>query len=600
MPSGFSGGARQSAPIGPSVGPNLAPGIDPRRFDRFDRFGRYPEPDFGLPPPQAPQEHTHSSFGQNRRFQPLPPPVEPPIDIPLPDRSLQSQQRISTAAELIRSAQGRLPGTDSTLVTLTKMYKDADRYSASTNESFLDKFNTFMDLTQRAGVTPDRLGAAFPIMLKSRALDYYRQTCTHISDIQRLADDFERHFENDEYRDQKTAEWNSITLASELQKASNAGRPRTDVFNDMVTHLRQIQHAIPLELRTEDSLRRRILAAFKGTPGYRSIAAMGIQSTHRLVNAIVTHIADDPKATNESFYTDRNFNYSDRGKAHKLSRVPMRGNGKGPFRRPRRSDQRRPKDCWICGKSGCWSTKHAKPERDAFFEKLTNQKQPQRVIAFLMDQGPPDDSSETTLVEQIDEEIAEYYFLAAEDSADDSNDDDDSAQAQVFYTATAGSIPAEFAQEWLQILADSTTRHAITRSVDEDPHTTAIIRPIDTGPDVTTAAYISAAVPHHWDEHVFRGILIDTGAHGPSTVGLPQAKAYIRENGGSIDIIHGDVKAIFGISTTTSVGSLVVDIPIGTTTFYVVNTKPPTPFLLTIDDIDQAGIYYNNITDTLH
>ena len=63
------------------------------------------------------------------------------------------------------------------------MYLSKDKYDRSLDESFLDKFSIFMNLTQQAGVTPERLRAAFSVMLKKRALNYYRQTCQKEDDI---------------------------------------------------------------------------------------------------------------------------------------------------------------------------------------------------------------------------------------------------------------------------------------------------------------------------------------------------------------------------------------------------------------------------------
>ncbi|KAF1990555.1 hypothetical protein K402DRAFT_303635, partial [Aulographum hederae CBS 113979] len=106
---------------------------------------------------------------------------------------------------------------------------------------------------------------------------------------------------------------------------------------------------------------------------------------------------------------------------------------------------------------------------------------------------------------------------------------------------------------------------------------------------------------HRWGNQAFRGILLDTGAEGSSTVGFPQAEAFIREYGGNIDASRaGEVRVLFGIGSTTSIGSLVVQMPIGEATFHVVDTKPPTPFLLTIDGMDTTGVYLNNITNEIY
>ena len=57
------------------------------------------------------------------------------------------------------------------------------------------------------------------------------------------------------------------------------------------------------------------------------------------------------------------------------------------------------------------------------------------------------------------------------------------------------------------------------------------------------------------------------------------------------------MKVQFGISSTSSVGSIVVETPIGQVEFHIMHAK--TPFLLSLADMDKLGVYFNNLTNSL-
>ena len=94
--------------------------------------------------------------------------------------------------------------------------------------------------------------------------------------------------------------------------------------------------------------------------------------------------------------------------------------------------------------------------------------------------------------------------------------------------------------------------------------------------------------------------MIDTGASKSSTAGWGQYlvyKSYVDESA-SIDLsTAGTVKVQFGISSTSSVGSITVSTPVGTMEFYVV--KADIPFLLCLADLDSLRSYYNNLKDVV-
>jgi hypothetical protein len=542
---------------------------------------------------KLPHAHEYREKGTHLRSQTTPAPsapenmlwvpkLAPYIPIPtIPPNSAapQTETRLPTAAEMVIAAQSKRNAPDTTIITLTKMYVPKDKYSGSPDESFLDKFSTFMDLTQRAGVTHERLSTAFPVMLKERALDYYRQTCQKLDDILTLVAHFEAHFENMDHRLQKLDEWHSITLSGELQKSENAGSLKSDIFNAMINRLRQIQHSLPHEMRTESILHQKILSAIRDLPEYTSIASIGHTEVNRLVNAITVILGRSTTTkTQEAYFVDRKMHHSDHKNAYSHNH-----NNYGSPRYPYRH-----KTCYICKKEGCWSTKHTKTERETFLRRMAARKERQDAVAYMMAQDLSDELA-GSLSDEIDKEMAEYYFEFSENEEEDNH----TLKIEHFFTTTSGPILPKTAKQYLQELANDSVKHIITGYTDDISASM-----LDTYR--TSAIFLSENERHRWNNHTFQGILLDTGAQGASTAGFAQAEAYIKEYGGQINKSRaGEVHVQFGIGTAISIGTLDVQMPIGEATFHIINTSPPTPFLMTIDGMDTARVYLNNLDNEI-
>ena len=80
----------------------------------------------------------------------------------------------------------------------------------------------------------------------------------------------------------------------------------------------------------------------------------------------------------------------------------------------------------------------------------------------------------------------------------------------------------------------------------------------------------------------FYGVMIDTGASKRSTAGWGQYLAYQKVQHTPIDTTTaGAINVQFGIGSTSSVGSITVDTPVGAIEFHLV--KADTPFLLCLE-----------------
>jgi hypothetical protein len=101
-----------------------------------------------------------------------------------------------------------------------------------------------------------------------------------------------------------------------------------------------------------------------------------------------------------------------------------------------------------------------------------------------------------------------------------------------------------------------------------------------------------------YSEYQFQGIIIDTGASGLSTVGLPQLKALQKLMPDIILDTSGIQQTVrFGIGQDQSLGTVNVPTPIGTITFHVVPAD--TPFLMCIQDMDNMGVKIDNLQNLL-
>lgn len=102
-----------------------------------------------------------------------------------------------------------------------------------------------------------------------------------------------------------------------------------------------------------------------------------------------------------------------------------------------------------------------------------------------------------------------------------------------------------------------------------------------------------------YSEHVFQGIMPDTGAAGISTAGRPQFVA-LQKLDRSIQLntsTAGAHKVRFGIGSRESEGTVTVNTPIGTINFQVMPSS--TPFLLCLRDMDELGVTIDNLRNVL-
>ena len=137
------------------------------------------------------------------------------------------------------------------------------------------------------------------------------------------------------------------------------------------------------------------------------------------------------------------------------------------------------------------------------------------------------------------------------------------------------------------VLADQSFIHTITGKHELNHNTDLDLDPFAYAADAT-----------RYNDKEFYGIMIDTGASNKSTAGYGQYQAYKRLYNTDLDTMKvGAVNVQFGISSSSSVGSIKVQTLIGPVEFHVINAD--TPFLLCLADMDALQAYYNNIENVV-
>jgi hypothetical protein len=103
---------------------------------------------------------------------------------------------------------------------------------------------------------------------------------------------------------------------------------------------------------------------------------------------------------------------------------------------------------------------------------------------------------------------------------------------------------------------------------------------------------------NRYSNHVFQGIMPDTGAAGISTAGIHQVQALQHITNAVIDTsTAGQHNVRFGAGNATSIGTVTVETPIGSIDFQVLPTS--TPFLLSLQDMDAKGVQFDNVNNVL-
>jgi hypothetical protein len=469
------------------------------------------------------------------------------------------------------------------IANLTKMYTDEDRYSGQSNDSFDYKIEIFLDNCKRAGLPHDAIGLAFPIMLAGLAKDYYYRTCRKYKDIDRICDAIRKRFETDEQGRSNLFDWDTIKLDDIVEK--NPDKSTTQCLDILIRDMSALQRNLPSDYHSDRILRDKLLNACRDNEACRFACYKASSTLMGVINDLQSSIKtfEKPKRpgtyttdTNpipdpfsggtddtdelDTYYTDRKYQGPPRRPPNFRPRYQRPPPHQGRPRPPR--DQA--KKCFVCHKYGCWSTNHSPAERQEAAAKIKqrfDKKYDQYIAEF--DAGPDDDDDDL-------EGVFEALIM------DDMKDQPDKTPDSATYFMACGEVSPDQAREIVDTLANQITEYALTQPNITDP-----------------TIYIT----DRYSDAQFAGVMVDTGAARISTAGKRQYHAYIKTFGPTQLDTSETASVRFGVGDAHSIGSIRVDMPIGTAKFHVVDAD--TPFLLCLQDMDKMGVYYNNISDRI-
>jgi hypothetical protein len=543
-----------------------------------------PTPTTGLTPTPQLRESSQTRENLQTNWPPIPQHQQVPREN-TPLRQPTSYRFQSTP--FLNQDPPQQPQVAKQLTDLTKLYSNDDmKYSGDTYEVLDSKLLIFYDCCHRLGIPQWQFAGAFPTMLKGRALSfYYDRLCgtPEPRDFDTMVSRVKGHFENQERNQTYLTDWRNTTLSRIISE--NPDMSKIDCLDLLFDKLTKIQRALPTVGQSEEALRIQLLNACRSVREctfclYSPAATLeGVRSQLRSAISLATDMEAQQFAMTTSedlqqFWTDRTYN--GRGRATRFGNGRTRGNPRRGKFTPGRSD----KKCYVCGKSGCWSTTHTTEERRQAYDRFKNNRFAQdksasayaQFLAWHEGIEGVEDSDE-------DDSVAQFFQSPEDDEIPDEEDG-----GHVHSTFFNNSAPAD-AYRITALLADAAVLHGLTG---RDPFEEQ--EPLNA--NFTLEGRYSATT--------FHGIMPDSGAAGVSTAGHPQFKALQREQpsltldqstAGEATIKFGSGQALTSLGTTT------VSTPLGPMDFHVVPTD--TPFLLCLQDMDRLGIKFDNLKNHL-
>lgn len=521
---------------------------------------------------------------------------EPPANT-FPDGTSGWQRRPQPAS----STPAEMPSPRQ-LTDLTKLYSDEMKYSGEMYDVLEAKLLIFRDNCHKAGIPHAQFAGAFSIMLKGKALRYYFDRLCEANrdlDFHTLVARVKNHFETEESRQAYLAAWRNTTLPRVIHE--NPEKSHLECLDILLDRLTTIQRALSIIHQSDEALRDQLLNACRGVKECELCLFSPAPTYEGVCNQLRSAIGTATRSTNQQFWTDRT--YQGQGRQARFGRGPPRTNGFKRQPNPSTALPATPKKCYVCGKEGCWSTKHPVEDRRRAYDGFRAK------YKHLQDTSPPafnhflawheglEEIQEGTSSRSTSNSPISQYFQALEipeDTLQDTQETDDEGdpwQAQQFhasYFTTPVNGPKIVAE-----LADQATRHALTK---EDPQ---IQQHEETTPESPREQASAFTFDGRYSAGDFQGIIPDTGAATVSTAGKPQFLALQRRMPIFLQTAEAGTASIrFGRGDpVVSLGSTLVPTPFGDIAFHVVPAD--TPFLLCLADMDRLGIQFDNIRNVV-
>lgn len=530
--------------------------------------------------PERHREATQATEGRPHLFErrtrsPMPPSRHGPVDQTLQHRQAPLETEDVDPYRQIPPRQKpneMLPAT--VLAQFAKLWRKEMNYTGEVYNLLDEKVRYFLNTCANIGIRESQFHAAFNYILDGAALDFYSYQMSPRMTFAEMYWALHHHFETEVNREHYHSDWTTVTFLS--MKALNPTGTNLEVLDQLLSKLKKCQRALGASFMAEDQLVSATIRACRGVQEFEfalyAPAQTFEQLRSQLRSSVITSESRGHRGAAQfqgsAYLADRNF--------HRPSSRPRTGPAPSP-RRPAGDTQWKAK-CFICSKPSCWSSNHTPEERER------SKREWKRAKEFRREQGT----------------FASFLAEYEGESEDDYDDEEDPERDRPGYGPEAHFTEVEDPEAFLrdhseeaktaQGLIQAAAYHRIATSYDG-----IIYESVDQS--VEGATMFSA---DRYSDRTYQGQMPDTGASMISTVGIGQARALIRICPWlSIDQSKSDGNTVrFGDGPRTScLGTLTVEGPLGTITYFV--TEGNTPFLFCLKDMDDKGIYFDNTRDEL-
>ena len=450
-----------------------------------------------------------------------------------------------------------------------KIWNKESNYTGEPYDILDDKVRYFLDTCCTVGIGQTQFHAVFSSILSGRAKDYFVYNINRNWTFADMYNSMKMHFDTEVNKAQYHTDWTSLSYITLKAEGTMAGKSNLDVLQTLLDKLQLCQRALgsgyhgerQLIANTERACRgisELEFALFTPSSSFEDLSA-------KLRSSILTH--DNRHgfgSINAQYFTDRRFGRRDRGDQYRASKIRFVSSRTNDDRTTNRYDKgggssKWKGKCFICGKDGCRTTKHTEEEQRRSKENW------RRLRDFQGGKG------------KYNSFLIEYEGDSEEENNDqyhqDDDSDDDDAHTDMKHDASQYLMAAH--------LSNEAFIHLLTAGNRSDEFNQQFI--LD-----------------RYEDAVFQGIMPDTGAARFSTAGKSQFMALQKEMPTiKLDTNRAnEAKICFGNGTpVSSIGTVLVDTPIGAINFHVV--EAPTPFLLCVNDMDRLQVYLNNVTNEI-
>ncbi|KAF1935267.1 hypothetical protein EJ02DRAFT_507147 [Clathrospora elynae] len=341
----------------------------PRDTVEHDPVERNPRPDQQRQQTQQPPS-TYNNFDRFREYTPAYP-QRPKGTSRLPPIEPSGETDPYKAVPPIDVGNEKLNAT--TINAFVKMWDRDKKYTGKPYDLLDDKLKIFYSICYHADIGPGQFHAVFPWILDGRAEEYYlhfvdQQMDTFLTAYTKL----KNHFDTDVNHGHYYTDWTTTSFVK--VRRENPDKSLHEVLDIMLDKLQLCQRALGQQYIREYALRMTVITACWGVkelemalykPPLECEALFGdLQSSIKNSLAMTVSVNFTKADPEDQYYLDRRYSNTSPGRLRGGRDGSNRGRG-GFQQRSESNPQttRSDKKCYICGKTGCWSTNHTLEER---------------------------------------------------------------------------------------------------------------------------------------------------------------------------------------------------------------------------------------------